>query len=206
MYRLLRGVNEFRRNAYPHREELFSKLSQGQQPLPFFITFSDSLISPYLLTNTEPGELFVLRNAGNMVPKYEEGIGEAATVEYAVKALKVKDIIVCGHSQCGAMGAVLNPQSCDGLPAVSQWLRNSQELVERVKQQHGDVSDAQMLDLVIQENVLLQLEALQQHPSVREALDADQISLHGWVYSIGTGDVVVYDADQRSFNIPDIFV
>ena len=206
MYRLLRGFNEFRRSGYPQREELFTKLSQGQQPLALFITCADSRISPNLITNTDPGEIFVLRNAGNLVPEYGVGLGEAATIEYAVKALQVKDIIVCGHSQCGAMSAVLNPQACEKPPAVAKWLADSQQLVERVRQRHGDVPDSEMLDRVIEENVVMQLESLAQHPSVREALDADEISLHGWVYSIGSGDVAVLDDQQQSFVTPEIFV
>lgn len=206
MYRLLRGFDEFRRNTYPQKEVLFTKLSQGQHPMALFITCADSRISPNLITNTEPGDLFVLRNAGNIVPDPQAGLCEAATIEYAVKALNVQDIIVCGHTQCGAMAAVLDPASCASLPKVAELILPAAQLIERVRERHGEVADDQLLDLIIQENVLAQLENLKKHPAVREAVDADEISLHGWVYGIANGDVTVYEAEQDAFVTPSIFV
>ena len=206
MQKLLHKVQEFRRDEFPKKAELFTRLDQGQQPEVLLITCSDSRISPNLITNTDPGELFIIRNAGNIVPKHDEGLGEAATIEYAVKALGIKDIIVCGHSQCGAMAAVLNPSACDSLPAVGKWLAGSQGLVERAKKRHPDASDEDLFGLVIQENVIAQLETLQQHPCVAEAIEKGEMNLHGWVYSIGTGDVSVLDAGQGTFDTMDKFV
>ena len=119
------GIRAFQKQVYPEKAELFQELAGGQKPGLLLITCSDSRIDPALITQTEPGEVFVIRNAGNIVPPWGEGTasGEAGTIEYAIEALGVQHIAVCGHSHCGAMAAVRNPSSAEGLPAVSSWLR-----------------------------------------------------------------------------------
>lgn len=196
---LLAGVERFQQDVFPKKHDLFSRLDQGQSPQALFITCADSRIVPNLITNTEPGEIFVLRNAGNLVPPYDQGRGEAATIEYAVQVLKVKDIIVCGHSQCGAMAALCNPQSCDALPAVGAWIAPARQMMDRLRQHHGDMSDADLLKLAIQENVVLQMENLLTHPSVRSAVESNVLNLHGWVYSIASGTIAVFDSQERVF-------
>ncbi len=169
--------------------------------MALFITCSDSRIDPNLLTQTEPGELFILRNAGNIVPAYGSHIGgEAATIEYAVCALNVKDIIVCGHSHCGAMGALLHPEQTDELPAVRQWLTHAEATSRIIRENYQHISEeAPRLTATVEENVLVQLEHLRTHPSVASALVRGDLKLHGWVYKIETGQVFAFDADERQF-------
>ncbi len=204
MKRLLKGVDNFKRNGFPQREKLFRQLSQGQTPLALFITCSDSRVDPSLITNTEPGEIFVLRNAGNLVSSNGKSLGEAATIEYAVKVLAVPDIVICGHTQCGAMAALLNPASCADLPAVTAWLASEQPRIDALRREHSNLADEPLLDLVVQENVIAQLAALREHPSVRERLENESLQLHGWVYSIASGEVTVFDPALRGFISPDI--
>ena len=186
---LLAGVDRFQRDTFPTKQSLFKELDSGQSPQTLFITCSDSRIVPNLVTDTQPGELFVLRNAGNLVPPCSEGRGEAATIEYAVKVLKVKDIVVCGHSRCGAMAALLNPQSCSGLPAVEAWIAPALQMAEQLRAEHSDLSDDDLLNLLIRKNVLAQIDTLRTHPCVGEAIAEKAVDLHGWVYSIATGEI-----------------
>src|SRR4051812_11096053 len=134
MTRILQGVLEFQRNVFGEKKELFEALGKGQKPLALFITCADSRISPDLLAQTQPGELFHLRNAGNIVPPYGTVHGgEDATIEFAVNYLRVRDIILCGHAKCGAMHGLLEPQDLAALPAVARWVENSKEVLTRLK-------------------------------------------------------------------------
>ncbi|MEK6234521.1 MAG: carbonic anhydrase [Planctomycetales bacterium] len=196
---LLWGVRRFQRDVYPRMRGLFDELDQGQSPSTLFITCSDSRIVPSLITSTDPGELFVVRNAGNIVPPYDQGGGEAASIEFAVEALKVKDVVVCGHTGCGAMAALLNPDSCAGLPAVANWIQLLQRVRDRLPSDQGDESAEDLLNLVVKENVIAQLETLREHPAVGDAVEAGSLKLHGWVYSIDSGDVEIFDPEERTF-------
>lgn len=201
MSTLLEGVRAFRENYYETKRELFERLAEWQQPVALFITCSDSRIDPNLLTQTGPGEIFVLRNAGNIVPPYDAAAvgGEQATIEYAVAALNVKEVIVCGHTNCGAMKAVLRREGLSGLPAVAAWLRHAEPLPGRVREERAAASEAELLDAVIERNVLEQLENLRTHPAVAARLADERLSLHGWVYRIAEGEVAVYDAEHSRF-------
>lgn len=199
MRKLQDGVAKFRRDTFQQKQQLFEKLSGGQHPQALFITCSDSRIVPELITHTEPGDLFVLRNAGNIVPSVDSGVGEAATIEYAIRALKIPDVVVCGHAQCGAMSAVINPDLAQGLPLVGRWLEQTGPLLDRVRSNHPDASDTELLDLLIQENVRAQLANLMLHPAVREAVDAGKLNLHGWVYSIASGEVCCLEPKGDQF-------
>lgn len=201
MHRLVQGVHRFQKRVFPQHQELFEKLKDGQAPSALFITCADSRLNPVQLTQTEPGELFILRNAGAMVPPYGavQG-GEAATVEYAVSVLKVQDIIVCGHSHCGAVGALINPASIEGLPAVKQWLSHAESTRRILAENYPDLSDPeQRLNVAIQEHTLVQLENLQTHPCVLAALSRDALRLHAWVYKFETGEVFAFDPDESAF-------
>ena len=124
MQKIIEGFLRFQSEVFPHRAELFSRLADGQSPKALFVTCSDSRVVPELLTQQDPGDLFVIRNAGNIVPSYgPEPGGVSATVEYAVSVLRVTDVVMCGHSKCGAVGAICGGQCLDHLPAVGQWLR-----------------------------------------------------------------------------------
>jgi carbonic anhydrase len=200
MEKLVKGVHHFQKNIFSSQRELFEQLAKGQRPETLFITCSDSRVVPNQFTQTDPGELFILRNAGNIVPPYGAANGgEGATIEYAVAALGVKHIIVCGHSQCGAVTALLKPGSTDELPAVNAWLAHAESTRRIVRDTYKDLSPEARLSAAIQENVLCQLENLRTHPSVASAIATGQVHLHGWVYKIQTGDVFAYDPERGQF-------
>jgi carbonic anhydrase len=200
MRKLIQGIQRFQNSEFHPRKQLFQQLADGQEPLALFITCSDSRIDPNLLTQTEPGELFVMRNAGNIVPPYSStGSSEAATIEYAVSVLKVQDIIICGHSQCGAMGGLLAPDSLNGLDAVKEALKHAAKTEERVRQRFGDLADEARLNAAVEQNVLVQLEHLRTHPSVMAAVESGELGLNGWTYAFETGEVRAYDPQQEQF-------
>jgi carbonic anhydrase len=201
MQKLVDGIHQFQSNIFSAKQRLFERLANGQQPLALFITCSDSRINPNLLTQTEPGELFILRNAGNIVPPYGavQG-GEAGTIEYAVSVLKVKDIVVCGHSLCGAMAGLLDPDQISSLSAVRAWLMHAEATKRIVQENYADLTDDKArLTATVEENVLVQLENLRTHPSVAAALARQQLNLHGWVYKFETGQVFAYDPQQGQY-------
>jgi len=201
MKKLLQGVRDFQQSVFDTRRSLFEKLAKGQQPLALFITCSDSRIDPNLLTQTEPGELFILRNAGNIVPPHGAVYGgEDATIEYALSVLQVNDIVICGHSQCGAMSGLLNPDSLETLPGVKSWLKHSESVRHIIDQREPKIDDPQeRLNAAVQINVLTQLDNLRTHPAVAAALDRDAVKLHGWVYRFETGQVLSYVPGERQF-------
>ncbi len=188
---ILRGLSQFQRDVYPRHRELFQKLALGQRPHALFITCADSRIDPSLLMQTKPGELFICRVIGNIVPPYPDAVGGvSATIEYAAGVLGVADVIVCGHTDCGVMKGVLNPDAVAALPSVSAWLKYA----EVARQAAGD----DLLRLT-ESNVLQQLENLRTHPSVAARLEDGDLGLHGWVYHIGEGAVTTYDAATGQF-------
>ena len=200
MTRLIRGVGEFQQQVYEARKELFEELKDGQKPLALFITCADSRIDPNLLTQTAPGELFVLRNAGNMVPPSGAMTqGEGATIEYAVSHLKVRDVILCGHSQCGAMGGLLAPQAVAQMTEVAKWLQFADNAVARARRRVTSDNPQELLNEVIGQNVLVQVEHILSYPAVRAAAASDAVRLHAWVYEFEHGIVKAYDAAQDKF-------
>ena len=201
MHRLLPGIREFRENVFPARRAHFEELALGQQPSTLFITCSDSRVVPHMLTQTEPGELFELRNAGNMVPPcVAEMSGEAATIEYAVKALKVQQIVVCGHSHCGAITGVLKPELVRDLPAVEKWLAHADRIRREIDDQHLATEDGDdLLSTAIKANVLVQLAHLRTYRDVAEAEEREELAIFGCFYRFETGDVSVYDPAENRF-------
>jgi carbonic anhydrase len=201
MHRLIRGIRRFRDNVFPERRAQFEELANGQQPLALFITCSDSRIIPHMLTQTEPGELFVLRNAGNLVPPGTAAIsGEAATIEYAIQVLKVQDVIVCGHSHCGAIKGLLEPHLIEGLPAVEKWLRLAERARQEIENQRlMPDGDDDLLTTAVKANVMVQLDHLRTYAAVMEAENRGDLRLHGCFYRFETGDVTVLDEPERRF-------
>lgn len=198
------GVLNFQSNVYPDNKSLFEQLSTGQSPEALFITCADSRIETAMITQTKPGELFVCRNAGNIVPPHSNHTdGMDASIEYAASVLKVPHIVVCGHSGCGAMAGAMNPEGLDGLPYVKEWLAFSKAAVDVVKATCADKSDEEKMNSLIEQNVLLQLQHLRTHPSVAIALAEGRTELHGWVYNIGTGGVTAYDEESKKFVLVD---
>lgn len=185
------GVARFRRDVFPAKAELFARLATNHTPTTLFIGCSDARVVPELITGSEPGELFVIRTAGNLVPAYTPSAdGVAASVEYAVAVLGVTDIVVCGHSACGAMTALAEGHDLSALPTVADWLRHADASVARTADVGVDIG----VDALVRGNVLAQLANLATHPSVARALAAARVTLHGWVYDIPTGKVAVLDA------------
>lgn len=200
MQKLVEGVHKFQRGVFGQRRRFFEQLSNGQKPLALFITCSDSRINPNLVTQTEPGELFILRNAGNIVPPYStHASGEAATIEYAVSVLKITDIVVCGHTHCGALQAMLNPSSTDDLPSVRSWLAHAEATRRIVRENYAHLEGKALLTAAVEENVLVQLENLRTHPAVAAAMSRSAVHLHGWVYKIETGEVFAYNPEHGQF-------
>jgi carbonic anhydrase len=196
---LIAGVRTFQRDVYPQNWELFERLARGQSPDALVITCSDSRVDPNLLTQARPGQLFELRNAGNLVPKYSEHVGGVtATIEFAVTALGVTNIIICGHSGCGAMAGLLNPEQLRGMPRVAEWLKHASVVRESLAAA-GQLDAPDALERAIEANVIVQLDHLRSHPSVAEKLSNGRVRLHGWVYHIATGEVMSYDANHREF-------
>ena len=200
MQKLIDGLRVFQRRIFKEKQALFQTLSRKQEPRALFITCSDSRVSPTLLTQTEPGDLFILRTAGNLIPTYGAAIGgSTATVEYAVSVLNIEDIIVCGHTDCGAMKALLHPKNLEGLPAVKVWLQQA-ETTQRIAADHfGHLSGDELFAATIKENVVIQLDHLRTHPAVATKLKNGKLRLHGWVYSIDSGEVWTYDFEKKAF-------
>ena len=200
MQRLIDGLHQFQSSIFSSQRELFRRLERGQRPEALFITCSDSRINPNLVTQTDPGDLFILRNAGNIVPPAHEPPGAAAaTIEYAVAALEIKDIILCGHSHCGAMDGLLHPETLEKLPAMTAWLSHAEATRRIVRENYGHLEGQALLMATASENVLVQLEHLRTHPTVASALDRGALNLHGWVYKFETGEVFAYDPAEGQF-------
>lgn len=200
MQKLIHGIHQFQHAEFQPLEGLFRQLAKGQNPETLFITCSDSRIDPGLLTQSKPGDLFILRNAGNIVPPHGAANGgEAATIEYAVAALGVKDIIICGHSHCGAMQGLLQPELITSLPAVTSWLSHAETTRRIVRDNYGHLSGVPLLTATIEENVLVQLENLRTLPAVASRLIHGDLKLHGWVYKIETGEVFAFDHSCGQF-------
>ncbi len=200
MKRLVEGFKKFHREVFREKRDLFANLAKGQTPRALFVTCSDSRIDPCLLTQTEPGELFILRNAGNLVPSYGTSVGSTtATIEYAVGVLGVKNVILCGHTDCGVMKALLHPEQVGDLPAVKAWLSQAEATRRVVKENYGHLEGEPLLVTTTQENVRIQIEHLQTHPTVAAKLRKGTLAIHGWVYSIESGKIWTYDRDTGKF-------
>jgi carbonic anhydrase len=205
MKKLIEGLQDFRETYVSAKPELFEQLSHGQNPRVLFITCSDSRIAPTLLTNTDLGDLFVIRNAGNIVPPFGAANGgEGAAIEYAIHALGIEQIVVCGHSHCGAMKGLLQIGKLEEqMPLVYDWLRHAdatRRLVEENYSQH--YQGEELLEITIAENVLTQIENLKTYPVVRSRLYQNKLSIYGWVYYIETGEVMAYDPETRTYMSP----
>lgn len=200
MNKLLEGLRTFQDSVYPKNANVFRKLADQQHPLAAMITCADSRIVTSLLLQCDPGDVFVCRNAGNIAPPYDADVsGVAASIEYAVDVLQVRHLIVCGHSDCGAMKALLQPDSMRTLPAVRRWLKNADAARRIAADDHTCVSGAERLRFAAQENVMIQLANLATYPPVAAALARSAVELHGWYYDIGGGQVFCFDPRLKRF-------
>jgi carbonic anhydrase len=194
------GVIRFQNEVYPQKKDLFEELSKGQSPEALFITCSDSRVETAMITQTDPGELFICRNAGNIVPPHTNHTGGmTASIEFAVAGLEVPHIVICGHTECGAMKGAMDLGGLDSLPHVREWLGYSKAAVDVVLEIAPDADDETRMQLLLEQNVILQLQHLKTHPSVAAKLAKGTLVLHGWVYDIKSGGVNAYDEAQNKF-------
>lgn len=199
---LLKGISSFRGAVFPDHSALYRKLAhEGQSPQALMISCADSRVMPETITQSGPGELFVCRNAGNIVPPFQTmNGGVSSAIEYAVVALGVRDIIVCGHSDCGAMKGLCQPDLLARMPNVAAWLKHSHAAHSIVCEAYPPTMDEkEKIRAVAMENVVVQLDHLRTHPSVAAKLARNEVTLHGWFFDIETGDVLVYDGAAARF-------
>ena len=198
---LIGRVLSFEKAVFPDQSALYAKLAQhGQSPKALMISCADSRVVPEHIMQAEPGDLFVCRNAGNIVPPSSSQMGGvSSTVEYAVSALGVRDIIICGHSDCGAMKALMNPEMLNGMPNVAAWLRHSHAAECVVRQGYPELTNEEGVRAAALENVVVQLQHLRTHPSVAAGIARGEISLHGWFFDIGAGAIYALDGATGRF-------
>ncbi|NJN87129.1 MAG: carbonic anhydrase [Leptolyngbyaceae cyanobacterium SL_7_1] len=204
MKKLIQGLREFKSSYFCANQHLFEQLSHGQKPRVLFITCSDSRIDPNLLTQTQPGELFVIRNAGNIVPPYgSTNGGEGASIEYAIHALNIEHIIVCGHSHCGAMKGLLKLSTLEEeMPLVHAWLTHAEATRRLIKENYSQLEGEELLDVTIAENVLTQIENLRTYPVVHSRLYQGTLHIYAWIFDIDTGEVMAFDIDRHAYISP----
>lgn len=200
MYDLASGIHRFQNHVFKPQKEFYERLVDGQQPRALFVGCADSRVVPNLITQTNPGDLFVLRNAGNIVPPHgASNGGEAATIEFAVAGLTVDHIIICGHTGCGAIKALLNPEATRKMPLVAAWLSHAEATRRILEENYGDYSGESLESIAVQEHVLVQIENIQTHPSVAARLQRGDLAIHGWVYKLSTGEVFEYSREEGRF-------
>jgi carbonic anhydrase len=199
MQKLVQGVHAFQSQYFSKHQKLFKKLAEGQNPETLFITCSDSRVVPHLITDTQPGDLFLVRNIGNVVPHPSLPGGTAAAVEYAVEVLGVQNVVVCGHTLCGAMRALLDPKSVEKLPFVKKWVDQTENVRKIVRDRYAHLEGNELLTAAVEENVLVQLEHLREFPFVAQRLDKGALRLAGWVFKIETGQVFEFEPEAGQF-------
>ena len=201
---LKNGVRRFRAEVYPGQAQLHARAAiETQRPHTLFIACADSRVDPIEITQSGMGEVFVTRNIGNLVPAYGEMLGGvSAVIEFAVKSLRVQHIVVCGHTDCGAMKALLQPDSTKDMPTVTSWLTNARAALSVAETLHTKSEwRRELLSVLTEENVLLQLQHLKTHPSVAGAIAKGELSISGWLYDIGKGQVYIAEDGQSKFTL-----
>ena len=207
MEKLISGIHRFRTQYWSENKELFRRLAEhGQSPEALFITCCDSRVIPTVITHGAPGDLFIVKNMGNFVPAYSEtvldGTGVAAAVEYAVEHLRVRDIIVCGHSDCGAMKALYKDRTLfAGTPHIAEWLKNGDRTLAVVSANYSGLSGGEMLAVTSEENVLVQMENLRTYPVVKKAAREGRLHVHAWFFEIGTAKMYAYNPDKGQYEL-----
>jgi carbonic anhydrase len=197
---IARGVAKFQTEIYPAQRQFFEELKYRQEPIAMFFTCADSRIDPAMLLQTRPGEIFTERTPGNIVPRYSDHVGGVtASVEFAILALQVPLIIVCGHTDCGVVKALAEPERANGMPALHSWMRHSFDSRERLLRKHPEASGEEKIRLLTEYNVLVQLENLKTHPAVASRLLSGELEVQGWLYDIASGAVSVADAESGRF-------
>lgn len=201
MRKILQGVRQFQTQVFLEQKNRFEELAQKpQSPMAMFITCSDSRINPNLITSTDPGELFILRNAGNIIPPFGAANGgEGATIEYAVTVLKLRNIIICGHYHCGAMHSLLRLDKLGDLPSVRAWFSHAEATRWIMKDKYADLTLDEQNDRAVEQNILVQIDNLRTHPCVAAGIARGNLNVYGWTYRIETGEVAIYDPLRAQF-------
>ena len=201
MDQILEGVRRFRTVVFPEWRELYESLAEKQQPYALFLTCGDSRIEPSLLTGTSPGQIFVERTPGNIVPVYEDAasVGVSASIEFAVAVLGVADVIVCGHSSCGAMKALLHPEVLETIPATARWLKYAHPALQKLDEDYRVEDESARRERLARLNVVEQMSHLHTHPTVAERFKRGSLGIHGWFYEIHTGTVEIFNPATRVF-------
>ncbi|KTD52877.1 carbonic anhydrase [Legionella quateirensis] len=206
LVKLMLGLLEFKKKPFQGMKDLFEQLSGQQNPETLFITCSDSRIVPSLITQADPGDLFSIRNIGNIIPPYPSSFSETGAIEYSLKILDIKDIIICGHSNCGAMKGLLTPHIEEHLPAVASWLGHSQVVLEEIKAaRKTELNDpARELEIATKKNIVQQMKHLKTYPLIHEKMARKELTIHGWYYELETGQVFIYEPELNEFiNLED---
>lgn len=204
MKKLIKGLREFKKSFYCTHLDLYEELAQGQHPRALIVCCSDSRVGPELLTNAQPGEIFVIRNAGNIIPPYgATNGGEGASIEYAVEALGIRNIVICGHSHCGAMKGLLKLNTLEEkMPLVYNWLKHAEATRLLIKENYTHLEGEELLNATIAENVLTQIENLKTYPSIHSKLYDGTLKIYAWVYDMDRGEVWAYDAEKHAYIPP----
>lgn len=206
LIKLLRGVLKFNKEPYVVMEELFKQLNNGQNPETYFITCIDSRIDTNLITQTNPGELLVTRNPGNIIPPHSAGVtSEAAAIEFALQTFDIKDIIICGHAKCGAMKGLLNPELAKQSPTLAAWLAHAAPVLKRMQDNSSECLNDfnEKVSQATQENIKLQIEHLKTYPHIADKLARNELTLQGWLYDIGQGKIFIYEQKTNKFISPE---
>jgi len=201
------GIRRFQTQIYPAQAERYRRvMSEPQRPHALIVTCADSRIHPDMLTQADPGEIFVTRNIGNLVPAHGEMIGGvSAVLEFAVRAMQVRHIAVAGHMECGAMKALLEPDSLEPMPIVKAWLTNAHKALEsaraiRAARRERGEDAGDLMRILTEQNVLLQMQHVRSHPSVAEAMSFGELTLSGWIYDIAAGGVEICEDGRDRFD------
>lgn len=205
MKKLIRGIDEFRQTYVSSHQDLLEQLAHGQTPRVLFVCCSDSRVAPNLITNTDVGELFVIRNAGNIIPPYGAANGgEGGTIEYAINALGIEQVVICGHSNCGAMKGLLKLNKLqEDMPLVYDWLKHAESTRRLVMENYSHYKGDDLIEVLVAENVLIQIENLKTYPIVRTRLHQGKLKIYAWIYNIETGNVLAYDARTHTYIPPE---
>ena len=208
MEKLFKGVVHFQREDFEAHRDLFRQLGRQQAPHTLFIGCADSRVVPHLITQTRPGDLFVVRNVANIVPPYrqtEEYVATTSAIEYAVQVLEVEAIVVCGHANCGGCAALhKSPEELEAIPHVRRWLEVSRDVPELVRQQLPEADEAERECLTEQTNIVVQMGNLMTYPYIRERVERGELQVYGWYYVIETGEVFNYNRETATFELVNL--
>jgi len=203
---ILKGITDFRKNLSEDYKDLFSKLKNHQDPDTLFICCSDSRIVPSLISSSNPGEAFVLRNVGNIIPAYTfslEDNSAPAAIDYAVNVLNITDVVLCGHSDCGAMKAVREGLDNLSNTHLKAWLENAEDALITIDDENTEKTNAPEINEISKQNVLLQIEHLKTYPSIKSRIDDNKLSIHGLWFDVGNAEVYYYDPTSSEFVLID---